>query len=100
MRPMQSVGVKALKNNLSAYLRAAGLGETVLVTDRGRVVAELVPPRTPADATAAEQRWGDLIRTAALTPAKLSGKAGLPLRNPLARLDEVLRDLDDSRGGR
>ena len=40
---MQTVGIKALKNNLSEYIRAAEAGETVQVTDRGRVVAEIVP---------------------------------------------------------
>ena len=42
---MRSVGVKVLKNKLSEYLRLAASGETVLVTDRDRVVAELIPPR-------------------------------------------------------
>ncbi len=35
------VGVKELKNNLSAYLREVKAGHRVLVTDRGEVVAEL-----------------------------------------------------------
>ena len=42
---MRSVGIKVLKNKLSEYVRLAASGETVLVTDRDRVVAELVPPR-------------------------------------------------------
>ncbi len=41
---MQSVGVRELKNRLSEYLRRVRLGESVLVTDRGEVVAELLPP--------------------------------------------------------
>jgi Antitoxin of toxin-antitoxin stability system len=44
---MRSVGIKLLKNKLSEYIRLAG--ETVLVTDRDRVVAELGPP-APAGA--------------------------------------------------
>jgi prevent-host-death family protein len=40
---MRSVGVKVLKEKLSEYLRLASSGETVLVTDRNRVIAELVP---------------------------------------------------------
>jgi prevent-host-death family protein len=32
---MRKVGIKALKNDLSKYIRAAAAGETVLVTDRG-----------------------------------------------------------------
>jgi len=33
-----------LKNRLSEYVRDVCSGETVLVTDRGEVVAELIPP--------------------------------------------------------
>jgi prevent-host-death family protein len=48
---METVGIRDLKNRLSAYIRQVRAGEVVLVTDRGEVVAELAPPRqTPADA--------------------------------------------------
>lgn len=39
------VGVKNLKNNLSAYLRQVRKGVRVLVTDHDRVIAELTQPR-------------------------------------------------------
>ena len=42
---MHTVGLKILKNKLSEYVRLAADGETIVVTDRGRVVAEIVPPR-------------------------------------------------------
>jgi prevent-host-death family protein len=42
---MRSVGLKVLKNKLSEYVRLVEAGETVLITDRDRVVAEIVPPR-------------------------------------------------------
>jgi antitoxin (DNA-binding transcriptional repressor) of toxin-antitoxin stability system len=42
---MRTVGLKVLKNKLSEYVRLAASGETVVVTDRNRVVAELGPPR-------------------------------------------------------
>jgi len=42
---MRTVGLKVLKNKLSEYVRLAQGGETILVTDRDQVVAELVPPR-------------------------------------------------------
>ena len=42
---MKSVGVKQLKTRLSEYLRLVRHGETVLVTDRDEVVAELRPTR-------------------------------------------------------
>lgn len=41
---MKAVAVKVLKNRLSSYLREVRNGEVVLVTDRGRVVAELRQP--------------------------------------------------------
>ena len=42
---MRSVGLKTLKNKLSEYVRIARAGETVLITDRNRVVAEIIPPQ-------------------------------------------------------
>ncbi len=41
---MKTVGVRELKNRLSEYIREVRSGESVLVTDRGEVVAELTPP--------------------------------------------------------
>jgi antitoxin (DNA-binding transcriptional repressor) of toxin-antitoxin stability system len=40
---MKAVGVKVLKARLSEYLRLVKTGETVLVTERDEVVAELRP---------------------------------------------------------
>jgi antitoxin (DNA-binding transcriptional repressor) of toxin-antitoxin stability system len=46
---MKVVGIKQLKARLSEYIRLAKAGETVLVTERDEVVAELRPShrRTP-----------------------------------------------------
>lgn len=41
---MRTVGIRELKDRLSEYLRRVRDGESVLVTDRGEVVAELTPP--------------------------------------------------------
>ena len=65
---METVGIRELKSRLSHYVRRAEAGEVVLVTDRGRVVAELRPPAsgTPADIDAAllEMQRKGLIRLA------------------------------------
>jgi antitoxin (DNA-binding transcriptional repressor) of toxin-antitoxin stability system len=48
---MPTAGVRQLKNDLSRYLRELKPGESVTITDRGRVVAELrsaLPERTGA----------------------------------------------------
>lgn len=41
---MRAAGIREVKNKLSEYLRLVAEGETVLVTDHGRVVAQLAPP--------------------------------------------------------
>jgi hypothetical protein len=44
MAQRKTVGIKELKNNLSAYLREVRQGTRVLVSDRGKIVAELHEP--------------------------------------------------------
>ncbi len=46
---MTSIGLRELKNRLSEYVRRVRAGETVLITDRGQVVAALAPPETVAE---------------------------------------------------
>lgn len=41
---MKTVGLRELKNRLSAYVREVRSGQAVVVTDRGQVVAELRSP--------------------------------------------------------
>ena len=41
---MKTVGIRELKNRLSEYLRTVRSGESVLITDRGEIVAEFSPP--------------------------------------------------------
>jgi antitoxin (DNA-binding transcriptional repressor) of toxin-antitoxin stability system len=48
---MKAVGVRALKAKLSEYLRLVKAGETILVTERDEVVAELRPARRQAPTT-------------------------------------------------
>ena len=41
---VKSVDILKLKNSFNDYLRQVRSGETILVTDRGEVVAEMNPP--------------------------------------------------------
>ncbi len=41
---MKSVGIKNLKNNLSAYLKLVKKGEVIVVTERDEVIAEIKKP--------------------------------------------------------
>lgn len=60
---MKAVGIRELKARLSRYLRDVRAGEVILVTDRGRVVAELRQPgplaRAQSDADRALRRLVD-----------------------------------------
>jgi len=99
---MKSVGVRDLKNRLSEYLRRVRLGESVLVTDRGEVVAELLPPG---------QGQTDTSAPAGLLALAKRGLATLGTPNepnlypalPLARRERrrnAAQLLDDERGPR
>ena len=95
---MQTVGLKVLKNRLSEYVRMAAGGETILVTDRDRVVAELVPPRPDRSPILADALLADAVRQGWLKPP-VQG-AGVPARLPVASLEMVLQGLSTDRGDR
>ena len=97
---MRSVGIKVLNSRLSEYVRLAASGETILVTDRDRVVAELGPLRETRSAVLADAFPDDAVRSGALTPPVLAGSGPPPRPAPVARLDEVLVELGESRRGR
>ena len=70
---MKSAGVRDLKTHLSGYLRDIAGGEVVLVTDRGRVVAELRPPGSSTrELSATELRYQRLVERGLLRPASTS----------------------------
>lgn len=96
---MRSVGLKVLKNKLSEYVRLAAGGETVLVTDRDRVVAELIPPRQGRSPILADAMLAEAVRKGWITgPAMVSD--GPPPRQPAVPLKVLLQDLDHDRGDR
>lgn len=87
---VERIGVKELRQHASRYLDKVKAGETVEVTERGELVALLVPP-TPA--TDARER---LIAGGRLIPA--SGSLRLPARRQAsAGTDEVLDELREDR---
>jgi prevent-host-death family protein len=98
---MRSVGIKVLKNKLSEYVRIAEKGETVQVTDRGRVVAELVPPKAKPKKLSDAEFIARGTREGWLKPAT-NPRAGPPPRAPIPglTLEELLKDLDESRADR
>lgn len=97
---MRSVGIELLNSRLSEYVRLAASGETILVTDRGRVVAELGPPRETRSPVLADAFLAGAVRSGLLTPPTLSASGPPPTPPPVARLDEVLAELEENRRDR
>ena len=97
---MRSVGIKALNNRLSEYVRLAAAGETILVTDRDRVVAELGPLRESRSPVLADAFLAEAVRSGVLAPPTLAGSGPPPKPAPVASLEEVLAELDESRRDR
>ncbi len=89
---MASVGIRELKNNLSYYVRQVVAGRRIVVTDRGRVVAELIPP---VAAGARPSRYEELISAGVIRPALEQGdpladfpRLKLPAGTAAALVDE------------
>ena len=97
---MRSVGIKVLNSRLSEYVRLASSGETILVTDRDRVVAELGPLRETRSPILADAFLADAVRSGVLSPPTMAGSGPPPKPAPVARLDEVLAELDENRRDR
>ena len=96
---MRAIGVKALKNKLSEYLRVVAGGETVLVTDRDRVVAELIPPREGRSEVLADAFLAEAVRAGWVAPPILRDGSPPP-RLPIGSAAELLADLDRDRRDR
>src|SRR5258708_5943761 len=88
-----------LKNKLSEYVRFAASGETVLVTDRDRVVAEIVPPQAGRRPLLADALLADAVRAGWLTPPVLGGH-GPPPRKPIMAFRDLVKELQQDREDR
>jgi prevent-host-death family protein len=94
---MRTVGLKTLKNKLSEYVRLAAAGETVVITDRGRTVAELGPPRPEP------RSWRERgIREGWIRPAVRGPDWPPPKPRPIPglTLEQLMADLDKDREDR
>src|SRR5271170_890851 len=99
---MRTVGIRELKNRLSEYLRHVRSGESVLVTDRGEVIAEFSPPgRGLADASVPAGLLA-LARRGLMTLGSSPGDVGEYVALPRARRGKrsAAALLDEERGSR
>jgi antitoxin (DNA-binding transcriptional repressor) of toxin-antitoxin stability system len=97
---VRTVGLKVLKNKLSEYVRLASQGETVLIADRDRVVAELVPPQPGRAETVSDAVLASLVREGTVTPALLGPGTRPRIPSPRDKLADVLAELDSDRSDR
>lgn len=98
--PVRTVGLKILKNKLSEYVRLASQGETILIADRDRVVAELVPPQPGRAETVSDAVLAGLVREGVVTPAIVGPGTRPRTPPPTEKLRDVLADLDADRSER
>jgi antitoxin (DNA-binding transcriptional repressor) of toxin-antitoxin stability system len=93
---MRTVGWKILKNKLSEYVRLVAAGETSVVTDRNRVVAQIVPPRTGLTPFAEQG-----VREGWLRPARIRDRTPPP-RKPVKGVssEQLMADLEGDREDR
>ncbi|HEY7246371.1 MAG TPA: type II toxin-antitoxin system Phd/YefM family antitoxin [Xanthobacteraceae bacterium] len=96
---MRAVGLKALKNRLSEYVRLVANGETILVTDRDRVVAELTPPRADRSGILADAMLAEAVRQGWVAPPILVGSAPPP-RKPIMTFRALMKELQHDRDDR
>lgn len=93
---MKTVGIRELKSHLSRVLRDVAAGDVYLVTDRGRVVAELRSPEAGEWSITPQQRA--LARLAADGSLRIAEHAAPKYRrSPLksrAGLTKTLIDAD------
>ena len=91
---METVGIRELRQNASRYLARVEAGEELGVTNKGRVVARLVPVSTT------ERSREALIEAGVLVPAQRSGPLlpAAPIRRRRKRsLTEVLAEIREER---
>ena len=100
LRRMRSVGINLLNSRLSEYVRLAASGETILVTDRDRMVAEPGSLRETRSPILADAFPAYAVRSGVLTLPAPAGSGPPPKPAPVARLDEVLAELDENRRDR
>ncbi|HUC43359.1 MAG TPA: hypothetical protein VMR65_04910 [Candidatus Sulfotelmatobacter sp.] len=100
MADIRTVGVKELKDNLSAYLREVRRGVRVLVTDRDRVIAEIREPGARYEASDDENPiLNEWIAKGIVTPPsrRMGPVPRSPITSPEGTAEQLLKELRKER---
>lgn len=97
---MSSIGLRELKNQLSRYVERAKTGETVSITNRGQIVAELNPPRKISPAGEPTTTLDELRRKGLLYGGRANDPRLYPSMPSALRRSCSLKLLDEERGSR
>ena len=97
---MKSVGLRDLKNRLAEYVREVRSGESVLVTDRGEVVAELVPAGQAGARSGVPPGLVALARSGRVTLGAENDASAYPKLSRLLKRRRAAELLDEERGTR
>lgn len=97
---MKTVGLRELKNRLAEYVREVRSGEGVLVTDRGEVVAELLPPGQATVRSGTPSGLVALAKSGRVTLGADNNAAMYPRLSRLLKRRRAADLLDEERGVR
>lgn len=97
---MKSVGLRELKNRLGEFVREVRSGEAVLVTDRGEVVAELIPPGAGTRDPAIPPAVAALVKSGEVTLGTTNDRSAYPKLRRLLKHSQSMELLNAERGAR
>lgn len=99
---MRRASISEVKNGLSSFVDLVRAGETVVITDRGQPVAQLVPPSRSKNSAVDERRATLEARGVLLRAAARAGKGFLERLPALPETqgDVVAALLEERREGR
>ena len=90
---MKAIGIKVLKDNLSKYLRYVREGETIWITDRDEIIAEIRKPTMSISNQ--PSRWQTFLNSASENGSiKKATNASPPPFMDLRRLPKPRKQVD------
>ncbi len=100
IKAMKTVGLRELKNRLSAYVRQVRNGQAVVVTDRGQVVAELRAPSQVVPGTKVDTAVARLVNRGLLILGARNTARVYPSLSRVLRSTTSTKLLEAERGNR